>query len=363
MLNSSACSRSDLGKCPATSLVSAANRFPPQYSAIFVDNHHLNGSSESVNVQLRRQLSGQLSEHLLTGNVSTTSYLQYLQYCQSPQVMHSLGLGLGQQHQAHLVHHVPRTIFDVGVPLAGNSAHVGNYMASTSIHLPVVPVSSGDLSRENAIRKCFQRPSLPFVIGILALGGVACTLGGIVLGSTGLIEHSTQYLSAALLMIGIGVSLLVISGAVWRLSLPDDVDDCLCFRQTETCRHCNSPHCHNRVLPESFLHTEFQNRQPPPSYLTSLNEYALVYHHSTAAIVAHTPLRLNTPPPLYSSTYSLNTSTTIDPSERHYFLRTNEFNAGNQAAAVYTREDVSDTSYKDIIIDEAPAAESAGRLS
>ncbi|XP_017128194.1 uncharacterized protein LOC108146650 isoform X2 [Drosophila elegans] len=352
MLNSSTCSRSDLGKCSATSLVSAANRFPPQYSAIFVDNHHLNGSSESVNVQLRRQLPGQLCEQLLTGNVRTTSYLQY---CQSPQVMHSLGLGL--------VHHVPRTIFDVGVPLAGNSAHVGNYMTSTSIHLPVVSVSSGDLSRENAIRKCFQRPSLPFVIGILALGGVACTLGGIVLGSTGLIEHSTQYLSAALLMIGIGVSLLVISGAVWRLSLPDNVDDCLCFRQTETCGHCNSPHCHNRVLPESFLHTEFQNRQPPPSYLTSLNEYSLVYHHSTAAIVAHTPLRLNTPPPLYSSTYSLNTSTTIDPSEANYFLRTNELIAGTQAAAVYTRENVSDISYKDIIIDEAPTAESAGQLS
>lgn len=139
----------------------------------------------------------------------------------------------------------------------------------------------------------------------LCAGGVACTLGGIVLGSTGLIEHSTQYLSAALLMIGIGVSLLVISGAIWRLSLPDDVDDCPCFRRMETCRNCNSPHCTNRLLPGSYLYPEFQHRPPPPSYLTSLNEYAFVYHPSAHPQAAYATVRMNTPPPLYRSTYSL----------------------------------------------------------
>ena len=131
--------------------------------------------------------------------------------------------------------------------------------------------------RQGFFRQWFSRPSLPFVIGILALGGVACTLGGIVLGSTGLVEHSTQYFSAALLMIGIGVSLLVISGAIWRLSIPDQVDNnCPCFRHLEatTCRNCNSPFCTNRIIPATagFIYPEFQHRPPPPSYLTSVNE-------------------------------------------------------------------------------------------
>lgn len=134
-------------------------------------------------------------------------------------------------------------------------------------------------SRTRTFRQCFSRPSLPFVIGILALGGIACTLGGIVLGSTGLIEHSTQYLSAALLMIGIGVSLLVISGAIWRLSLPDNLDDCSCFHHLGSCRSCSSPYC-NGYYPGAGagncqMYPEFQRRTPPPSYLTSLNEYEI----------------------------------------------------------------------------------------
>lgn len=207
-----------------------------------------------------------------------------------------------------------RTLLDVAVPLAGGSGDVAGTLNSTNFNMSGMAASSAVLSNielgdgaalGNSLRKWFARPSLPFVIGIFALGGVACTLGGIVLGSTGLIEHSTQYLSAALLMIGIGVSLLVISGAIWRLSLPDDVDDCPCFRRLETCRNCNSPHCTNRLLPGSYLYPEFQHRPPPPSYLTSLNEYAFVYHPSTHPQAAYATVRMNTPPPLYRSTYSL----------------------------------------------------------
>ncbi|XP_055859363.1 uncharacterized protein LOC129921525 [Episyrphus balteatus] len=181
--------------------------------------------------------------------------------------------------------------------------------------MSAVPVSGHRSTPEanpvqrGCFRKWFSRPSLPFVIGILALGGVACTLGGIVLGSTGLIEHSTQYLSAALLMIGIGVSLLVISGAIWRLSIPDETDECPCFRHLETCRNCNSPYCNNRILPGGYhMYPEFQHRPPPPSYLTSLNECAvgLLFHRDmTNTLAQHPQFRINTPPPLYRSTNSL----------------------------------------------------------
>lgn len=214
----------------------------------------------------------------------------------------------GQVEPNPLVMHISvifficRTLLDVAVTFPGNN----EIIPLACNNLPVVSRPTANLNPRYSLRKWFSRPSLPFVIGIFALGGVACTLGGIVLGSTGLIEHSTQYLSAALLMIGIGVSLLVISGAIWRLSLPDDVDECPCFRRMESCRNCNSPQCNNRVLTGSYIYPEFHHRPPPPSYLTSINEYAFFYHHaahfstSTAAFVG-----INIPPPMYHSTYTL----------------------------------------------------------
>ncbi|XP_017038759.1 uncharacterized protein LOC108086367 isoform X2 [Drosophila ficusphila] len=322
---------------PARSLLSSENVFPPHYTAIFLDNClHPNESSESV--------SGQA----LTGNAGTsadpTRYIQYHQYCRSRPPLESVGFRSAHQSQSHIVSHAPRTLLDVAVPLTSNNADAGNYMARASIHLPVVSVSSSNLTRRHGTQKCFGRPSLPFVIGIFALGGVACTLGGIVLGSTGLIEHSTQYISAALLMIGIGVSLLVISGAIWRLSLPDDIDDCPCSRRLETCRNCSGPYCHNRVVPSSYLYPEFLNRPPPPSYLTSLNEYALFYHHSThpvAAAASHTCMELNTPPPLYRSTYSLNTSATSGPSAGFSFSHTIDIPSDDGQTASCHIENVS----------------------
>ena len=199
-------------------------------------------------------------------------------------------------------------MYDATATTAGLENPLNVHTAATTP--TAVPAGSGITPPLRlSFRKWFSRPSLPFVIGILALGGVACTLGGIVLGSTGLIEHSTQYLSAALLMIGIGVSLLVISGAIWRLSLPDDVDECPCYRHMEMCRNCNSPYCNSRLMGGSYLYPEFQHRPPPPSYLTSLNECAgmsLLFHPTaTAQQAAYNSLRVNTPPPLYRSTNSL----------------------------------------------------------
>ncbi|KAH8234318.1 hypothetical protein KR038_007690 [Drosophila bunnanda] len=323
MLNSSASSRSD-SECKrirktheaktkrtstalsvhTTSAPTVPNGYPPQYTAIFLDpNHRPNGSGLLANDHMT---GTGVAPPFLSGNAASgtdpSRYLHYHQYCHSRPIIGSLGLGLTHQHQHLSAHHERRTLLDVAVPLPRNN----EIIPLGCSNVPVLSRSRSDLNAGYSLRKWFSRPSLPFVIGIFALGGVACTLGGIVLGSTGLIEHSTQYLSAALLMIGIGVSLLVISGAIWRLSLPDDVDECTCFRRMESCRNCNSPQCSNRVLSGSYIYPEFHHRPPPPSYLTSLNEYAFFYHHtpcsstSTAAYVG-----INTPPPMYHSTYSL----------------------------------------------------------
>ncbi|XP_037956598.1 uncharacterized protein LOC119686168 [Teleopsis dalmanni] len=265
--------------------------YPPQYTAIFLDPHHHSGTANAIG----QIANAAAPSAFINGPVTDAAYLQQqFQYFQQRPMMTSLN-----QHHRSLL---DPTASHSGIHAANDSNSSQN--ASSTITTSTSAVNPA--TRLN-MRKWFSRPSLPFVIGILALGGVACTLGGIVLGSTGLIEHSTQYLSAALLMIGIGVSLLVISGAIWRLSLPDDTDDCPCYRHMETCRNCNSPYCNNRLLPGSYLYPEFQHRPPPPSYLTSLNECAamsLLFHPATQQ-AAYNTLRMNTPPPLYRSTNSL----------------------------------------------------------
>ncbi|KAH8283378.1 hypothetical protein KR054_006781 [Drosophila jambulina] len=280
-----------------------SNGYPPQYTAIFLDPHLPGGSAVLANDHMTGVgRAPPVLDGNSTNGTNTSGYLHYHQYCHSRPIIGNLGLGLTHHHQHLSAHHDRRTLFDVAVPLPRNN----EIISLACNNLPVVSRSRSTVNVGFSLRKWFARPSLPFVIGIFALGGVACTLGGIVLGSTGLIEHSTQYLSAALLMIGIGVSLLVISGAIWRLSLPDDVDECNCFRRMESCHNCNSPQCNNRVLSGSYIYPEFHHHPPPPSYLTSINEYAFFYHHtpcsstSTAAYVG-----INTPPPMYQSTYSL----------------------------------------------------------
>ncbi|KAH8372955.1 hypothetical protein KR009_008971 [Drosophila setifemur] len=367
MLNSSACSRLDSesrqgqrtrrmalkakGKCssreiaaPATASAAVVDGYPPQYTTIFLDHRHQHEASAlPANAQLPA------TSLALTGTAGAgadpTSYLQYHQYCQQRPGMGGVGLGLAHRNQHNLLHHTHRTLYDVAVPLVGSGVENGYHLNSTGIDLTAI--SNGELSRGYSFRKWFARPSLPFVIGIFALGGVACTLGGIVLGSTGLIEHSTQYLSAALLMIGIGVSLLVISGTIWRLSLPEDVDDCPCFRRLETHRNCNSPHCTSRLLP-GYLYPEFQHRPPPPTYLTSLNEYTLFYYPNAHSV------GMNTPPPLYRSTYSLNTSASVILPTGSSLPRTDEHPLEDQPASVPKKETVSQTSFQQLAIPEIP---------
>uniref|UniRef100_A0A1A9WYI9 Uncharacterized protein n=1 Tax=Glossina brevipalpis TaxID=37001 RepID=A0A1A9WYI9_9MUSC len=195
-----------------------------------------------------------------------------------------------------------RALYNVG-PLSNNIVTETTLNSVTS--LSALPSTGLFSSLSINVLKLCSRPSLPLVIGVLALGGVACTLVGIVLGSTGLIGHSTQYLSAALLLIGIGVSLLVISGAIWRLSLPDDVNECRCYRRMEICRNCNSPFCDSRFMTGSYLYPEFQHRPPPPSYLTSVNECG-----GLSLLLQSNSLRINTPPPVYQSQISLSATTT-----------------------------------------------------
>ncbi|XP_020815424.1 uncharacterized protein LOC110189624 [Drosophila serrata] len=159
-------------------------------------------------------------------------------------------------------------------------------------------------------------------------------------------------------MIGIGVSLLVISGAIWRLSLPDDVDECTCFRRMESCRNCNSPQCSNRILSGSYLYPEFHHRPPPPSYLSSINEYTFFYHHTPCSSTSTaTYVGINTPPPMYHSTYSLNISAPINRSARFSMSQASEHSTDDQHLAAASRAAFRQTLCKEETVQAIPEAE------
>lgn len=62
--------------------------------------------------------------------------------------------------------------------------------------------SPSERSGKGCCGQWFAGPPLRAVIAVVALGGVACALGGAALGATGLAGPPTSHLTAALLMIG-----------------------------------------------------------------------------------------------------------------------------------------------------------------
>uniref|UniRef100_A0A182Q7Z3 Uncharacterized protein n=1 Tax=Anopheles farauti TaxID=69004 RepID=A0A182Q7Z3_9DIPT len=61
--------------------------------------------------------------------------------------------------------------------------------------------SPSERSRKGCCGHWFAGPPLRALIAVVALGGVACALGGAALGATGLAGSPTSHLTAALLMI------------------------------------------------------------------------------------------------------------------------------------------------------------------
>lgn len=62
--------------------------------------------------------------------------------------------------------------------------------------------SPSERSGKGCCGQWFAGPPLRALIAVVALGGVACALGGAALGATGLAGPPTSHLTAALLMIG-----------------------------------------------------------------------------------------------------------------------------------------------------------------
>ncbi|XP_018321769.1 probable cyclin-dependent serine/threonine-protein kinase DDB_G0292550 [Agrilus planipennis] len=125
--------------------------------------------------------------------------------------------------------------------------------------------------------------SLRWFIALIALVAVCCVLVGTALGA--MRPAGRDHLTVSLLMIGVGIVLVTVSGVAWRLTSHDS-STCramLGMGSTESVDTC--PRRFVPRLPPSYgrphhpyaamMYPEFQYRPPPPSYQASMQEYRL----------------------------------------------------------------------------------------
>nr|XP_024217679.1 uncharacterized protein LOC106678033 isoform X1 [Halyomorpha halys] len=118
---------------------------------------------------------------------------------------------------------------------------------------------------------------------LLLTVGVCCALVGTVLGATR--ATAPHHLTVALLMIGVGVVLVTVSGVAWRLMSQDSPT---CHAILGLSNQPVAVHTSSRFLPRlppaygrphhpyaAMMYPEFQYRAPPPSYQASMQEYRL----------------------------------------------------------------------------------------
>ncbi|CAO1440414.1 unnamed protein product [Diamesa hyperborea] len=174
--------------------------------------------------------------------------------------------------------------------------------------IPVIRRSPSEHSgRKGCCGQFFQSPKSLGLIAMVALGGVACALGGAALGASGLAGPPTTHLTVSLLMIGIGVVLVTISGVAWRITTSDSTV-CLGIEHGPDFEHCGRQQCmRNSGMSHGLLYPEFQHRSPPPSYQASMQEYRLRLllldrdRQSHARRMAATQSASQSPPPTYRS--------------------------------------------------------------
>ncbi|XP_050430038.1 uncharacterized protein LOC126839088 [Adelges cooleyi] len=127
--------------------------------------------------------------------------------------------------------------------------------------------------------------SIRWFIGIVFVAGICSALVGTVLGATR--ASGREHLTVALLMIGVGVILVAISGIAWRLTAGHEASSCGAVfglgRSLDDATEANRRFVPR--LPPSYgrphhpyaamIYPEFEYRAPPPSYQASMQEYRL----------------------------------------------------------------------------------------
>merc|ERR1719431_656754 len=145
---------------------------------------------------------------------------------------------------------------------------------------------------------------------MIAFVGICCSVVGTVLGA--MKASGREHLTVSLLMIGVGIVLITVSGIAWRLT-SQDAPSCRAmlglssYQDYGDGRFLNRPQFPRSATAHPYagmLYSEFQYRPPPPSYQASMQEYRLRLllmdrnapaptHPATAAA------NLVSPPPAY----------------------------------------------------------------
>uniref|UniRef100_A0A1B6LQ45 Uncharacterized protein n=1 Tax=Graphocephala atropunctata TaxID=36148 RepID=A0A1B6LQ45_9HEMI len=153
-----------------------------------------------------------------------------------------------------------------------------------------------------------QTLSIRWFIILIFLVGICCAVVGTILGA--MKATGREHLTVSLLMIGVGIVLVAVSGVAWRLT-SQDAPSCRAMLGLGGDDAGGEPN--RRFVPRlppsygrphhpyaAMMYPEFQYRAPPPSYQASMQEYRLrlllLDRHSGVA-----PGAAVSPPPTYRS--------------------------------------------------------------
>ncbi|XP_075231194.1 uncharacterized protein LOC142330053 [Lycorma delicatula] len=154
-----------------------------------------------------------------------------------------------------------------------------------------------------------QTVSIRWCILLIFLVGLCCAVFGTILGATK--SSGREHLTVSLLMIGVGVVLVTVSGVAWRLT-SQDAPSCRAMLGLSGSDEGNGSEPNRRFVPRlppsygrphhpyaAMMYPEFQYRAPPPSYQASMQEYRL----RLLLLDRHTGPTGNSvsPPPTYRS--------------------------------------------------------------
>merc|ERR1719270_2054794 len=157
-----------------------------------------------------------------------------------------------------------------------------------------------------------QTVSIRWFIVMIAFVGICCAVVGTVLGA--MKASGREHLTVSLLMIGVGIVLITVSGIAWRLTSSDgpscramlglggynDYGDGRFMSRPPYPRGVSGSAAHPY---SGMMYQEFQYRPPPPSYQASMQEYRLrllLMDRGTGTQLPP-PAPVMSPPPSYRS--------------------------------------------------------------
>lgn len=186
---------------------------------------------------------------------------------------------------------------------------------------PSCAVSETETSASKTCLSC-NGVSIRWFILLIAFIGLLCAIIGTILGA--LRTTGREHLTLALLMIGVGIILITVSGIAWRLTSSGPSWRSILglhelHQQQSLCNGSSINEASRRFVPRvpapygrtgthhhpygAMFYPEFQYRPPPPSYQASMQEYRLrlLLLDRSSSHPQSTSLSPVSPPPTYRS--------------------------------------------------------------